>query len=42
MQRHFRPKGAVLQAPEDIAIARQEILERNREKGQDTPLEDLL
>lgn len=42
VQRQFQPKGAVLEAPDDISIAQQEIIERNTQEGRDTPLEELL
>lgn len=42
LERQFAPKGAVIQPPDEIAIARQEIMRANQEKGQDTPLEQIL
>ena len=41
VQAQFRAKGAVIQPPDEIAIARQEIIKDNQEKGRETPLEDL-
>jgi hypothetical protein len=35
-------KGAIFLPPTDLDEARQAIIERNREAGQDTPLKDLI
>jgi hypothetical protein len=36
-----RPKGYVLEPSDDMADAREEIIERNKKLGRDTPIEDL-
>jgi hypothetical protein len=42
LETRFAPKGAVIQPPDELALARQEILRANQEKGQSTPLEQIL
>ena len=42
IERFARPSGAVILPPEDSERTRGEILEKNKAKGRDTPVSDLV
>ena len=36
-----RPRGAIIMPDSDVEVARQKIIEKNREQGRDTPIDEL-